>query len=122
MGASEILITDLVQQRLDVAKELGATHTLLLQKDQPAEETVKVVHQTMSSAPDKAIDCCGAESSARLAIFVRYYFLISYLLKRILLLICTYIYYAGYQIWRRGRRGGNGSSGGEAATNQRPGP
>ncbi|KAH8334699.1 hypothetical protein KR074_003987 [Drosophila pseudoananassae] len=69
MGASEILITDLVQQRLDVAKELGATYTLLLQKDQPAEETVKVVHQTMSSAPDKSIDCCGAESSARLAIF-----------------------------------------------------
>ncbi|KAH8248265.1 hypothetical protein KR038_009871 [Drosophila bunnanda] len=69
MGASEILITDLVQQRLDVAKELGATHTLLLQRDQPAEETVKVVHQTMSGVPDKAIDCCGAESSARLAIF-----------------------------------------------------
>lgn len=73
MGASEILITDLVQQRLDVAKELGATHTLLLQRDQPAEETVKVVHQTMSEAPDKSIDCCGAESSARLAIFVRAY-------------------------------------------------
>jgi len=70
MGASEILITDLVQQRLDVAKELGATHTLLLQRDQSAEETVKVVHQTMSEVPDKSIDCCGAESSARLAIFV----------------------------------------------------
>ncbi|XP_043951572.1 sorbitol dehydrogenase isoform X3 [Drosophila biarmipes] len=69
MGASEILITDLVQHRLDVAKELGATHTLLLQRDQSAEETVKVVHQTMSEVPAKAIDCCGAESSARLAIF-----------------------------------------------------
>lgn len=70
MGASEILITDLLQQRLDVAKELGATHTLLLKKDQSAEETAALVRKTMCGEPDKAIDCCGAESSARLAIFV----------------------------------------------------
>ncbi|XP_033236861.1 sorbitol dehydrogenase-like isoform X2 [Drosophila pseudoobscura] len=69
LGASEILITDLVQQRLDVAKELGATHTLLLDRNQSAEDIVKKVHCTMSGAPDKAVDCCGAESSARLAIF-----------------------------------------------------
>lgn len=70
MGASEILITDLVQQRLDVAKELGATHTLLLKRDQTAEETAVLVQKTMGGQPDKSIDCCGAESSARLAIFV----------------------------------------------------
>lgn len=70
MGASEILITDLVQQRLDVAKELGATHTLLLKRDQTAEETTVLVQKTMGGQPDKSIDCCGAESSARLAIFV----------------------------------------------------
>lgn len=70
MGASEILITDLVQQRLDVAKELGATHTLLLTRDQTAEETAELVCKKMTAAPDHSIDCCGAESSARLAIFV----------------------------------------------------
>ncbi|XP_022220541.1 sorbitol dehydrogenase [Drosophila obscura] len=69
MGASEILITDLVQQRLDVAKELGATHTLLLKRDQSAEEVAEIVRRTMTAQPDKSIDCCGAESSARLAIF-----------------------------------------------------
>ncbi|EDW81796.1 uncharacterized protein Dwil_GK12254 [Drosophila willistoni] len=68
MGASEILITDLVQSRLDVAKELGATHTLLLTKEQSAEDTVKLVTQKMSAQPDVTIDCCGAESSVRLAI------------------------------------------------------
>ncbi|XP_068153185.1 sorbitol dehydrogenase [Drosophila tropicalis] len=68
MGASEILITDLVQSRLDVAKELGATHTLLLTKEQSAEDTVKTVTQKMSAQPDVTIDCCGAESSVRLAI------------------------------------------------------
>jgi len=70
MGASEILITDLLQQRLDVAKELGATHTLLLKRDQTAEETAELVRQKMGGQPDKSVDCCGAESSARLAIFV----------------------------------------------------
>ncbi|XP_037729828.1 sorbitol dehydrogenase [Drosophila subpulchrella] len=69
MGASEILITDLLQQRLDVAKELGATHTLLLKRDQTAEETAELVRQKMGGQPDKSVDCCGAESSARLAIF-----------------------------------------------------
>ncbi|EDW59886.1 sorbitol dehydrogenase [Drosophila virilis] len=69
LGATEILITDLVQQRLDVAKELGATHTLLLNRDDTGEEVANRVHQIMSAEPDKAIDCCGAESSTRLAIF-----------------------------------------------------
>ncbi|XP_041675355.1 uncharacterized protein LOC108116215 isoform X3 [Drosophila eugracilis] len=69
MGASEILITDLLQQRLNVAKELGATHTLLLKQEQNAEETAELVKKTLGVQPDKSIDCCGAESSARLAIF-----------------------------------------------------
>lgn len=69
MGASEILITDLVQDRLDVAKELGATHTLLTERDETVEKTAERVRQTMSDEPDKSIDCCGAESSTRLAIF-----------------------------------------------------
>ncbi|XP_053969351.1 sorbitol dehydrogenase-like [Anastrepha ludens] len=69
MGAEQIFITDLVQQRLDVAKELGATHTLLMNKDDTAEETAKKIHQIMGVEPDKTIDCCGAESTTRLSIF-----------------------------------------------------
>ncbi|KAH8420804.1 hypothetical protein KR222_005416 [Zaprionus bogoriensis] len=69
MGATEILITDLVQERLDVAKELGATYTLLLGRDDKAEETIERIRELMSDMPDQSIDCCGAESSTRLAIF-----------------------------------------------------
>ncbi|XP_037824906.1 sorbitol dehydrogenase-like [Lucilia sericata] len=69
MGASKIMITDLVQQRLDVAKELGATHTFLMTPKDTAEETAKKVEQMMGSMPDKSIDCCGAEVTIRLAIF-----------------------------------------------------
>ncbi|KAH8399177.1 hypothetical protein KR215_003723 [Drosophila sulfurigaster] len=69
LGATEILITDLVQDRLDVAKELGATHTLLLNREDSAEAVAERIRQTMSEDPDRAIDCCGAESSTRQAIF-----------------------------------------------------
>ncbi|XP_036328901.1 sorbitol dehydrogenase-like [Rhagoletis pomonella] len=69
MGADQITITDLVQNRLDVAKELGATHTLLMDKDDSVEEIAKQIHQIMGVEPDKTIDCCGAESTTRLSIF-----------------------------------------------------
>ncbi|XP_037948379.1 sorbitol dehydrogenase [Teleopsis dalmanni] len=69
MGASVILITDLVQNRLDVAKELGATHTLLLNKNDTAENTASIIHKMLGTDPDKSIDCCGAESTTRLGIF-----------------------------------------------------
>ncbi|XP_067636362.1 sorbitol dehydrogenase-like [Eurosta solidaginis] len=68
MGAEKILITDLVQQRLDVAKELGATHTLLINKNDTAEDVVKQVHAVMGAEPDKSIDCCGTESTTRVSI------------------------------------------------------
>ncbi|XP_060646190.1 sorbitol dehydrogenase-like [Drosophila nasuta] len=68
MGATEIMITDLLQDRLTIAEELGATHTLLLKRDDSLEEILECVRQTMNGEPDKSIDCCGAESSTRLAI------------------------------------------------------
>ncbi|XP_067636082.1 sorbitol dehydrogenase-like [Eurosta solidaginis] len=70
MGAEKILITDLVQHRLDVAKELGATHTLLINKNDTDKDVVKQVHAVMGAEPDKSIDCCGAESTARVSILV----------------------------------------------------
>lgn len=68
MGASNILITDIAQNRLDVAKKLGATHTLLISKDKTEEQTVKEVQKFIPNLPEKSIDCCGAESTTRLAI------------------------------------------------------
>ncbi|XP_075146609.1 sorbitol dehydrogenase 1 [Haematobia irritans] len=69
MGASKIMITDLVQQRLDVAKELGATYTMLMTRDDAAEEVAKKVEEIMGTMPDKTIECCGAETTTRLGIF-----------------------------------------------------
>ncbi|XP_013112382.1 sorbitol dehydrogenase [Stomoxys calcitrans] len=69
MGASKVMVTDLVQQRLDVAKELGATHTLLMKREDVAEEVAQQVQQLMGVMPDKTIECCGAETTTRLGIF-----------------------------------------------------
>lgn len=69
MGASNILIVDLVQQRLDVAKKVGANNVLLINKDMPEKEVVAKIHEIIPSMPDKTIDCSGAETTARIAIY-----------------------------------------------------
>lgn len=70
MGASRIVITDLAQSRLNLAKKLGADETLLMRKDGPETEAeiVKKIHDAFGEAPDKSIDASGAQSSIRLAI------------------------------------------------------
>lgn len=67
MGAKSILITDILQSRLDVAKKLGATYTLLVKKENTPEELCKIVHEKMGVEPDKAIDCTGMEATISLA-------------------------------------------------------
>lgn len=68
MGASKVIITDLIQSRLDVAKELGADFTLQINKDDKEEDLVKKIHSLVGTAPNKSIDCCGFESSIRLGL------------------------------------------------------
>lgn len=68
MGANDILITDLVPDRLELAKELGATQTLVVPKNINEADLVKLVHEKLGSAPDITIDCSGAQATNRLAI------------------------------------------------------
>lgn len=68
MGASNIAITDIVAERLAVAKSLGANHTFLIEKERSEKENIRLVHEMMGEMPDKTIDCSGAESTSRMAI------------------------------------------------------
>lgn len=61
MGATKIVITDLLQSRLDVAKELGADYTLLIEKGDTEEVLSKKIHALIGDAPNKTIDCSGVE-------------------------------------------------------------
>lgn len=75
MGAAQILIVDIQQNRLDVAQELGANFTLLMNKND-GEEQLHLVAQKIEKMlggrkADIAIECCGAETTTRLSIFVR---------------------------------------------------
>lgn len=68
MGAERIIITDLVPDRLELAKELGATHTLVVPKDASESDLVKLVHKQLGCEPDISIDCSGVQATNRLAI------------------------------------------------------
>lgn len=63
-------LLDLEENRLKMAKKLGANATLLVRKEDTEAEAVRRVFEAMGEEPDKTIDACGAESSIRLAILV----------------------------------------------------
>ncbi|KAK9710408.1 Zinc-binding dehydrogenase [Popillia japonica] len=67
-GASKVLITDILQHRLDLAKELGANHVLLVEKDASDESIVKKVHEMLGEEPTISMDCSGVEQSVTVAI------------------------------------------------------
>lgn len=68
MGASKILVSDLVENRLQVAKELGADFILKVDPSASGEGLAKRVEEIMGVMPDISIECSGAESSLKLAI------------------------------------------------------
>ncbi|XP_058825318.1 sorbitol dehydrogenase-like [Topomyia yanbarensis] len=68
MGAAKICVLDLVQSKLDVAKEIGADVTLQIKKGDKEEDLVKKIHQLLGVAPDISIECTGAEPCVRLGI------------------------------------------------------
>lgn len=68
MGATKVCITDIAENRLKVAKEMGADHTLLVNTGD-AEALAKKITDLMGGMPDITIECSGAEPSIRLGIF-----------------------------------------------------
>lgn len=70
-GASKVLITDIVDNRLKVAKELGADYTLLVKENDTDEDVVKKIVDILGAEPTVSFDCSGAELSVRIAVKVR---------------------------------------------------
>ena len=66
-----MIVPDIVDHRLGVAKDLGADYTYLSKVGEDEQETVKAVCSLLGGPPDITIDCSGAEASIRLAILVR---------------------------------------------------
>ena len=67
MGASQICITDISEQRINFAKSLGANHGILVDtKDSYA--IAKKVKEALGDLADITIECSGAEASVQLGI------------------------------------------------------
>ena len=65
-GASQIVAIDRVAAKLDVAREVGATDTLLASND--PGETIKALRELTDGGPDFAFEAIGLASTAELAI------------------------------------------------------
>ncbi|KAL0821323.1 hypothetical protein ABMA28_005916 [Loxostege sticticalis] len=66
MGASKILVTDVLQSRLDFAKKLGADATLLVTRDASEPDLVRQVHELLGNHPDVSFDASGANATVRM--------------------------------------------------------
>ncbi|XP_052752231.1 sorbitol dehydrogenase-like [Galleria mellonella] len=70
MGATKILITDVVQSRLDTAKGMGVDHVLLTDTKWSDKETVDKIVAILGGRPNITIDACAYPSAQRAALLV----------------------------------------------------
>ncbi|XP_052811599.1 sorbitol dehydrogenase-like [Mya arenaria] len=68
-GAAAVCVTDIDSGRLEFAKKLGASHTLLIEKGQTEEQVAAKVAETLGAAPDRTIECSGAQFSVNLGVY-----------------------------------------------------
>lgn len=57
-------------KRLKVAKDLGADHVITVERGKTAKEVASKVKKLLGKAPNKVIECTGAESSIITGIYV----------------------------------------------------
>lgn len=72
MGASEVVVTDIAQNRLEMAKKMGASATFLIGRGSTSEANAESIAQLFKDGrqPDITIECSGAESSISTGILV----------------------------------------------------
>jgi L-iditol 2-dehydrogenase len=70
-GAEPIVITDLVQSRLDFAKKMiPGVRTVLIQRGTTSKEQATQIKEAAEGALKLALECTGVESSVNTAIYV----------------------------------------------------
>jgi len=69
MGASEVVLTDIADNRLEVAKSLGADHVYKVTRGKTEEEMAADIEALLGDKADVTIECSGVETSIRFGIF-----------------------------------------------------
>ena len=65
-----MICEDVDQKRLDFAVKCGATHTVLIGRDEKEEDVVPRIVKATGGMPDRTIECSGAQFSVNLAVHV----------------------------------------------------
>lgn len=65
-----IVVTDVVETRLKIAKKLAVDHTVLISPEQSEQEIIETILNTLGTTPNSTIDACGFESAQRIALKV----------------------------------------------------
>lgn len=65
------MFADMNEQRLKVAKEMGADSTVVIKAGERPEDIAKKVVEAMGMEPHATIDCAGFESTISVGLLVR---------------------------------------------------
>ncbi|KAH3725259.1 hypothetical protein DPMN_051094 [Dreissena polymorpha] len=67
-GVAAVCVTDIDASRLQFAREVGATHTLQIRPGQTEQEVAEEVTKLLGGAPDRTIECSGAQFAVNLGV------------------------------------------------------
>ncbi|XP_074030536.1 sorbitol dehydrogenase-like [Leptinotarsa decemlineata] len=66
MGASKIVITDILDIKLEMAKQCGADYTIKMERNMSEEDVVKKAVELLGQEPNISFDCTGLETCVRI--------------------------------------------------------
>jgi len=70
LGAEDVCVIDINENRLKFAEKMGISKTLLIKMNVETEALADQVIQLLGDSPNITLECSGAESSLNLAIYV----------------------------------------------------
>ena len=68
--STNLFTIDVNAQRLEFAKKIGATHTIQIESDDTPEAVASKVKEVLGDAPERSIECSGAQFSVDLGVYV----------------------------------------------------
>lgn len=67
-GAGDITVTDVLSHRLEIAKQMGATHVINV-SGLDAKTAAARIHDILGDEPDSTMECSGAEISIQMGMY-----------------------------------------------------